>query len=415
MAAIPKNQESARIRTIALRTLAACSTKTGIVAGASHFSQVWTRDSCFGLWGSLTVKDYDTAKATLISLTDAIDENGRVPLRIGNMNMTMPFLRSWYNRKLRRRNADWLKNAIKQDSCPVFHDDKKKAHALDSASLLIMGWAIAKSIMGEKEYEKIATKSRINSLGKAFEYYKRYEQFGLLYQYPYADWADSIKRKGYSSYVNMLYYAAARSMATIVEGKEQYYNNKADEIRKLINDRLWRGTHYADFVDSVVASDNYSMDANMLAIIFKVCSAEQEDKILKRLSSHQRLIKHTGLTVYPEYSNTYISTFMRIIGMRKYHNGMQWLWISAITIMALQLSSGKENEDMLKEVITNVDEITERNRDRHSFVSEIYLNGKPFSNMLYHSEEPFGWSSGLLVCALDSDQKVLKAIRSIVS
>ena len=224
MVNILKSQHAASIRTMALRTLAACSTRQGIVAGASHFTQLWTRDACFAIWGSLTVRDYDSVRIVLERITDSIDDNGRVPLRIGNKDMTLPFLRAWYYKKIMRKEPYWFRQSISMNDDIVYEDDKQGAYSVDSASLLIIAWALAKMMLPKDEYSRIHGSARMESLERAFSYYERDCRFGLIYQHPYSDWADSIKRKGYVGYSNMLYYAAAKSLSIIIIKKKDYYS-----------------------------------------------------------------------------------------------------------------------------------------------------------------------------------------------
>ncbi|MFT4309311.1 MAG: amylo-alpha-1,6-glucosidase [Candidatus Woesearchaeota archaeon] len=407
------DDRTARIKTMAIRTLNACTTPIGIVAGASHFSQVWTRDACFALWGSLTLNDYDTVRISLEHITDMVDDIGRVPLRIGTGSMTYSFLRAWYYKKLLKKDGSWFKENITIKHGALYHDDKKRAYALDSGLLLIIGWALAKEMMPSKEYEIMATEKRISFLEKLYEHYRNYENYGLLYQYPYGDWADSIRRIGYSSYVNSLYYAATKGLSKIIPEKKEHYDEKAIEIKSLINKRLWKNTHYADFTNADFTPDNFSVDANMLPLLFGITDDKKAKLVLSRLNSYPELISKPGLTVQPYYDNRHISGFIRLIGMKNYHNGMQWLWLSAIMLLALSRTKDNTASEMIDKTISSIDKLLEDNKNKHPYISEVYYNGKPFANFYYESEEPFAWSSGMLISALDNNKRLVNAIKKI--
>ena len=81
------------------------------------------------------------------------------------------------------------------------------------------------------------------------------------------------------------------------------------------------------------------------------------------------------------------------IGLKDYHNGLIWFWISCIASIAF-FKNGYEKEglDLLNKIAIKV------NKDKTIY--EVYTKkGKPMKNLFYRSEEGFAWSAGLFVWA----------------
>ena len=90
------------------------------------------------------------------------------------------------------------------------------------------------------------------------------------------------------------------------------------------------------------------------------------------------------------YAGTEISTRMALIGMREYHNEMQWLWTTGLVLLA------ESNESRRKRLISALAALL----DGEEWISEVYLGNKPFRNLWYRSEEPFAWSAGMILAGL---------------
>jgi len=78
--------------TIALINLRHHYCDEGIIAGSSHYSDLWSRDACFAGWGALCLRDIKIVKTTIKSLLHFMKEDGQIPLRIGEKYILMKHL-----------------------------------------------------------------------------------------------------------------------------------------------------------------------------------------------------------------------------------------------------------------------------------------------------------------------------------
>ena len=76
---------------MALETLRDRYCERGILASVGHFSDVWTRDSCFATFGSLAVGDTDIAKTNLNTLAKYMKPDGQLPLRVGSKSFLLKY------------------------------------------------------------------------------------------------------------------------------------------------------------------------------------------------------------------------------------------------------------------------------------------------------------------------------------
>ena len=107
---------------IALAYLRARYTDRGIVAGSTHFSDIWVRDSIYASFGALSVGDYDIVKNNLKTLLDYKSDTSQIPLRVGEKHFMKKFLFGISSKTPQAR----------------FIDDKNVSVVVDSNSLFII-------------------------------------------------------------------------------------------------------------------------------------------------------------------------------------------------------------------------------------------------------------------------------------
>jgi len=252
-----------------------------------------------------------------------------------------------------------------------------------------------------KYYEKTKDKS---FLGKYFENIQKAIEWNfsrapnniLIEESYYATWADALRKKGKVLYTNVLHCKACFDFSKICrilnkKTKSKKYFELYGKIKTEINRIFWTGDHYADWIDW--RKHNYfSSDGNILAILFDISDKEQSLSILNFIDEH----KLEGFTLdlnYPPYTPWNTSFVMRLGGLGDYHNGVKWLWIGCLDVLArIKLGQQENALNLLRKISKKIIEC--------NGVYEVYeKNGKPLKRFTYQSEDTFAWSAGLFILA----------------
>ena len=348
----------------------------GIKAGQTHFSDVWIRDSCFAGWGAIEIDDISIVENFLIYTLNNMNAKGQCPLRIGQINFLLKYI------------------GIKGKQGPTFIEDKYVSIPMDSNSLTII---LFYKYLKKSKNTELGIRF-YNKLKNAILWYKHYKKNNLVVEGHYAGWADSIKKKGHVLYTNALYYEALKSMGKIAEmfnfkTDTQLFNEMSGKVKKQINSVFWNGTYLNDWVDGKKQKKTFSMEGNMLAILFGIISKDKINKICNYVLSSKMITPYGCPVVYKKYSWYEVYAPFLFIGLKNYHNGLIWFWISCIAGIAF-FKNGYEKEglDLLNKIAIKI------NKDKTIY--EVYTKkGKPMNNLFYKSEEGFAWSAGLFVWA----------------
>ncbi len=370
---------------ISRKVLQSAYNSDGIKAGQTHFSDVWVRDSCFAGWGAIELNDFKIIEDFLTTTLNNMNSKGQCPLRVGQKYFMLKYL------------------GLKGPQGPTYIEDKYVSIPMDSNSLtIILCWKYF-----QQSNNDTFVLNAYNKLKYAVLWYKNHKDNNLIVEGNYAGWADSIKKKGHVLYTNVLYYQALLSMSKIAEKLNiktdlKNFAEDAEKVKKAINNVFWNGTYCNDWVDGKKVKKTFSLDGNMLAILFNVID-EKKSKITIEYLIKENIITSIGVpVVYKKYNATDVYPAFLFIGLKKYHNGLYWFWISCITSIAL-INNGFEKEglDLLDTLSNRINE--------DETVYEVYRkNGKPFKNLFYKSEEGFAWSAGLFVWAVQELSKRFK-------
>ncbi|MFT4308066.1 MAG: hypothetical protein ACMXYM_01725 [Candidatus Woesearchaeota archaeon] len=381
---------SERILELALKTLRACEGSDSVVAGRRHFAQYWLRDACFAHWGHLALSEHDVVERALTLFTSGVN-GGHLPLRYGSWSMFVALSRDVLSGFTAYRDKDPVLIAR-------YQDDKGWAEVIDSTPLLVILAGLCALSGGRTiDYE---------ALHRAMDTIAKRERFGLLSQRPYADWCDSVKRRGYVTYTNALYYAALRVMSLLApDDRRDSYAQKAVEVRALINERLWIRSHYAEYYEDE-RFDQFSVESNFLCVLFGIADERQTRLIFASFDRHPELLEYIGRRVAQRYPPSEVSLRLRLVGMRDYHDRMQWIWTTGLVLLADRQCNGSSRTPAIIERL-------ERLLEGSEWVSEVYADNKPFKTLLYKSEEPFAWSAGMLIAGLTENRDLDAAFAKI--
>jgi hypothetical protein len=218
----------------------------------------------------------------------------------------------------------------------------------------------------------------------------------LLQQGSFADWADSIARRGRILYTNVLYWKALADMveASTVYGAAEdpaYFGQKSRQIRKAICDHCWRAD--LGYFVTHQALDNLSSGGNLLAVAWGLTSPEQAHAVLDAMHTFDLANPVPTRASHRPYPKKLIALENRLAGIPYYHTDAAWLWLGAWHVIALTRTGRIEEAQELARRIT---EVIVRDKEVH----EVYaLDGQYVSSLWYTSEAPLTWSAGMVVYA----------------
>jgi glycogen debranching enzyme len=340
----------------AVKCLRSSYSNRGILAGSTHFNDLWARDACFACLGALELKDYDIVKRTLATLLRYQRKDGLLPFRVGDYNI---FWKLWGIK-------------IKKKVRPRYVDDKRRNLVLDSNSLVII---LANEYVNKSKDLDFA-KKYYPQLKKALDYYGS----DLVKELPYGNWCDSVPKKGRVLYTNVLYWKAIVALDELGKNikSAEGLDLKADAVKEKINRVFWNGLYFNDTDHNSV----FATCGNLLALVFGLASSSQKNSTLKFVEKNC-LAGFTIKTSHPEYKEC--SFIDRLGGMCDYHN-LRWLWIACLYSLF--------KKEMLNRIADKI--------NQHNMVYEVYeKNGRPVKRWFYKSEKNFSWSCGLFIYAVN--------------
>ncbi len=385
------NAKLDRAREIAIDNLRQCYSENGIIAGKQHFTDIWARDSCQAGLGAARADEQDKAqvKKNLKTLIRYQREDGLIPLRVGAGTLLFKLI----SKKL----GNFMANVTNRKPAAIYTTAKDKpftnSEVIDSGTWLVI--AVNDYAVQTNDWD--FAKANFIALEKAIRWTEAQDKDddGLIEEGPYANWADSIAKKGKVLYSNILYAKALKSISNISEmiGKKTGdFSKKAERTKEAINKVFWNGRYYIDWIDDKV-HDDMPTYGNALAIVFGIADSSKGNKIADEINKvfggNMHFNPHSekmGKNAYP---------LMKVCGMADY-SSLSWLLIGCMDSVAkLKLGRKREARKVLAAVADRI--------IAHNCVYEIYdKKGRPVKRLMYKSEGPFAWSAGLYLFAYDA-------------
>lgn len=353
-------------------------------AGYRNFRESWARDFGFASFGLSAVDQFEVVRDTLDAFFWHQKPNGQLPVKLYSMDVVTRYLHSMFGREQ-----------------PTFKVLKPKfmsghgAPSLDGQALLI----ISALNYADKSDDRGFLRGywhRLTLATKWLQSRRRGSNSLLLYQAPYADWADSIARKGCILYTNVVYWKAlvdmARAAASLGLSEEaMHYFAEAESISRALNERLWRSDF--GYYRTSEELDNLSSDGNLLAIVWGLAEPGQAESILKVMDEAGMTEPVPTRVVHPSYPMSLIAIENRLGRLANYHTDSSWLWLGALHVIAMVRTGNMEQAGLLLERIVNV---IVKDRQIH----EVHgPDGEPLSSVWYKSEAPLTWNAGMVLFA----------------
>lgn len=368
---------------IAKYNLHACFVGSGIVASVDHFEDFWARDSFFASWGLLELGESEMVRSNLNLFIKHQKKDGQIPRRIDRFFVGLHYL----GIKTKRRN-------LKPKYAGAYFYP-----ALDPNILFII--TLHKYITKTKDREYL--RRHFDALHKAMQWLEKYERDLLLNEGVFANWMDTVIKKGAVLYTNVLYSEALKSFAAMSAllnrtAIAENYLNKHRELTKKINEEFWNGIYYSDWINDKKKYNFFSTDGNVLAMLFGISSQEQNMKIIKHIEKNWIDVIPLR-TNHPNYPRWRVASWMYLRGTSGYQNNFaSWLWLGSIYAVALYKNGYKKKAQSIHEKIAAIIE-------EHKAVYETYApTGVPYKGWCWKCTRSFAWSAGLFLWA---DKKII--------
>ncbi|HSB02793.1 MAG TPA: hypothetical protein VLE49_19245 [Anaerolineales bacterium] len=379
-------------------------TREIVHAGYRNFSESWARDFGFAAYGLLALKQYNPVKETLEAFLWHQTRDGQLPVKLHSLNVFTRFMHSYLRRE--------------QPTEVLLRPKYRSAHgapSLDGQALLIIAALAYVQETGnaaflEKHWEELRA-----AVAWLEHYRKDIEQDPLLHQGAFADWADSVARRGRVLYTNVVYWKALSEMSIAaarlnLQQEAVHYFVKAENVLRAIHRYFWR-----DDLGYFITSDELpqlSSDGNLLAIAWGLAKREQAESILRVMEEAQMAEPVPTRVSHPSYPRRFIAPENVLAGVASYHTNAAWLWLGAWHVIALAKTGHLDEAQKLVSCILKV--IV---RDRQ--INEVYApNGRPLASMWYTSEAPLTWNAGMVIYAyrlFESKRQEEKKILSLFS
>lgn len=370
---------------IQTRRLTNSLSKEVVHAGYRNFSESWARDFGFAAYGLLTLKQFNPVKETLEAFFWHQTSEGQLPVKLHSVDVVTRFLHSFFERE--QPNEVLLK--------PKYLSGHG-APSLDGQALLVIAALAYTRETGNTGF----LENHWDELRAAMRWLENYrkgaEDDPLLHQGAFADWADSIARRGRVLYTNIVYWKALSEMAIAatqlnLQQDAVSYFVRAENVLRAINRHFWRSD-----LGYFITSDELtqlSSDGNLLAIAWGLTKPEQAESILKVMEEARMSEPVPTRVTYPSYPRQLIALENLLGGMATYHTSASWLWIGAWHIIALVRAGHMEEAH---ELVARILAVIVRDRQVH----EVHApNGAPLSSMWYTPEAPLTWNAGMVMYA----------------
>jgi len=369
-------------------------------AGYRNFRESWARDFGFSAFGLLALEQFDTVKETLEAFYWHQNTDGQLPVKLHSLDVVTRFLHSLFGRE----------QSTETPLRPKYIS-AHGAYSFDGQALLV----IAALTYAQQTEDTSFLQDHWDQLNLAMQWIKNNGQNtdnALLNQGAYADWADSLARRGSVLYTNVIYWKALSEMAlaaSLLDKNDEavVYLAEAETLSRTIQEGFWR-SDLGYFITSR-SLEQLSSAGNLLASVWGLASPEQTESILKVMEEAQMATPVPTRVAYPSYPSSMIAIENILGGLGNYHTEAAWLWIGAWHVIALtnngRLDQAREMMDRICAVIV-----------RDGQVNEVYgPDSQPLNSLWYKSESSLTWNAGMVVYAYHILETKLQAETKILS
>lgn len=362
-------------------------TATVVCAGFRHFREPWARDFGFASFGLIAEGRSDVVEDGVRLFFRHQAASGQLPLKLHSTILVERYLHSVFHR-IQPVDANLIPRFI------TAHGTR----SLDSVLLLIIAWSQG----AVKDRNEALAMDLHGQAILALKWVERYRsERGLIHQGPFADWADSIARKGPVLYTNVLWWKALKGIeevesmlgAHVEHPKESSYEVGQRILNSYFNEEagyLYQTPSHAMFC----AAPNY------MAVAWGLTDNRQSLRILAYAREFGMSDVVPSRVTDREYPFYQVGPEMWIAGIPNYHTSCSWMWIGGWHAVAcLEAGLLEEAQELVNRMLAIV--------ERDQTVYEVHAaSGEPLATRLYHSEEPLSWNAAMILYAVDRLKEV---------
>ncbi|MGE5642529.1 MAG: glycoside hydrolase family 15 protein [Byssovorax cruenta] len=369
---------------IQIRRLRNGQYKEVLHAGYRNFRESWARDFGFASYGLLALDQYETVRQTLEAFLAHQTPEGQLPVKLHSMDFVTRYFHSFLGRE-----------QSTEGSLRPKYISAHGAPSLDGQAILVISALTYARKTKNVEFLRTYWGLLVNAV-QWMENHKLKSHDELLYQESFADWADSVARRGYVHYTNVVYWKALTEMAQTASDLDMvahasFYRGKAHLVSSAIQEKFWH-PKLGYFVTSDTLSQLNS-DGNLLAIAWELATPEQAGSILTVMEEAGMSTPVPTRCTSGPYPAELIAIANVLGGVPNYHTDAAWMWLGAWHVIALcrcgDLAKAQELLSRMASVIV---------RDKQ--IHEVYgTNGEPLASMWYKPEAPLTWNAGMFIYA----------------
>lgn len=353
-------------------------------AGAHQFASLWTRDFCFASRGLRAIGRQDVIADHLSKLLDHLrPEDGLVPRVLDSKA-------SW------RRVARYSFVPFRPFSPAV--KDKLKAEfkgehgtvAIDSNALVLITAFEYMTYSGDQAWFE----EHRPQLKKVLDYYRPFFAAGIVTQDKYADWQDSVKRTGATFFTNFLVWKALEAYSA-----DPYFKIPTSvvlDFRKKLESKFF------DAKSGLYKTLDHGEWVSLEGILYALeddnfLTEEAKIKLYAALKKHPLWGAIPGRATFPSYPKNQISLTTKAVGLKRYHDGLVWPWLTAFAAKIAHKMGDETSSRRIRQVI-----LSWAKRDGEiNEVMDPKKKMRPVRRMFYTSEAPFSWGAGFTLDMLN--------------
>jgi GH15 family glucan-1,4-alpha-glucosidase len=380
---------------IQIRRMKSEQYKAILHAGYRNFRESWARDFGFASYGLLALGQHNTVRQTLEAFFWHQTAAGQLPVKLHSLDFVTRYFHSFLGRE--------------QSTEGVLRPKYISAHgapSLDGQGMLVISALTYARESKNPEFVKAHWSSLVAAV-RWLEKHTAGPDPTLLYQQSFADWADSVARRGYVHYTNVVYWKALSEMAEAAAGLDmpahsEIYRKKAESVASAIQQRFWK-----DELGYFVTSESmpyFSSDGNLLAVAWGLTAPEQAKRILESMEQTGIASPVPTRVTSAAYPRELVAIENVLGGMPHYHAEAAWIWLGAWHVIA-EARCGDLTK--ARALLSRISAVIVRDKQ----VNEVYgKNGEPMSSLWYKPEAPLTWNAGMFIYACKYFDEISKPL-----
>jgi hypothetical protein len=367
-------------------------------AGAHQFGGLWTRDFAFSVDALLLLynvtgeqKYRNTVRTHLSKILENVrKQDNLVPRLLDSYTIAQRYELAFFH----------IYPTVDPDKLQPYYTGGAGSHlSIDGNVLVVL--SVLKYVKQSRDYEFWRRYEPI--LAKILNFYQAFLEYDgdsvLIKQPPFSDWQDNVSREGKCLYINVLYWACVKALASdnLLSQNITFANQLQYSIKK----------HFFDkdsnlYVSIITKRGTFiSLDGIYLMLFYNFLTKDEEVEIYKNLQKHPLWIAPKvgipGYVTYPDYPTDWIPFIERMLGVQHYSDS---LYHSMSIVWAAYIALRSNDTELAFNILNKMQSIAIRDQNE---IQEVFLDEPElpiFHTTFFWSEHPFTWGSATLLHTL---------------